>query len=400
MRIPKTLAKQIKDKYDVVNETFISKWKEFETEVGDAKQPDFKPQLKVKRWDNEANFSVRLKEDNQETPTIKTTGNQITYDKSKYRARFYDKGFEEETGGFEFDVLLKEKPVSNVIEFTIQTKGLDFFYQPELTEEEKVRGHSQPENVIGSYAVYHQEQQGDYSKVGGKNYKTGKAFHVYRPQIIDANGKKVWGELSIDVEAGILTVTIPQDFYENGAYPMLVDPTFGYTTMGAGSWNYPANYMMGGKFTSPSDSNQIESISAGLKNSYDGAFNFKGVAVKASNKNIISNGVGAGTAVNTGTKSWFTSTFATPATIEASTDYYLCTIADKYQEIARDSGAGLFQDTTNSYSSPTNPTDGTYAGSVVLSIYATYTASSGGQPIAKRVQTVPFLGGSLRQRNF
>ena len=38
-------------------------------------------------------------------------------------------------------------------------------------------------------------------KARGKNYKTGKAFHIYRPLITDGAGKTVWGELNIDLTA-------------------------------------------------------------------------------------------------------------------------------------------------------------------------------------------------------
>ncbi len=38
-------------------------WKDrIEVEVGDSKQPDFKPQMKIMRWDNEVNCSLRLKD--------------------------------------------------------------------------------------------------------------------------------------------------------------------------------------------------------------------------------------------------------------------------------------------------------------------------------------------------
>ena len=78
-------------------------------------------------------------------------------------AQFY----ELDNGDFEFEYILKSIPSSNVIEFDIETKGLNFFYQPELTQQEIDEGASRPENVIGSYAVYHKTQSGDYSKLGG-----------------------------------------------------------------------------------------------------------------------------------------------------------------------------------------------------------------------------------------
>ena len=40
-----------------------------EVEIGDSKQPDFYPQFKVMRWDNECNFSARLVHD-EKTPVV------------------------------------------------------------------------------------------------------------------------------------------------------------------------------------------------------------------------------------------------------------------------------------------------------------------------------------------
>lgn len=64
-------------------------------------------------------------------------------------------------------------------------------------------------------------------------YKTGKAFHIYRPKAIDANGVEQW--CSLDIKDGILTVIIPQNFLNKALYPVIVDPTFGYTSAGASS---------------------------------------------------------------------------------------------------------------------------------------------------------------------
>lgn len=148
--------------------------------------------------------------------------------------------------GYELNIILKEKPKSNIISYSINSVNLDFFYQPFLKnlnpdgstwEDNNGDISTRPANVNGSYAVYYKDgKAGDFSKSGGKNYKTGKAFHIYRPEIFDANGIKVWGEMNYN--NGILMVTVPQDFLNKAVYPVIVDPTFGYTSIGAtaGSW--------------------------------------------------------------------------------------------------------------------------------------------------------------------
>ncbi len=206
-----------------------------EVEIGDSKQDDFKPQFKVMRWNGEVNFSMRAEE--KENAILEKNGDTIKYITEDYEVHQYEKDVDED-GGFEFEWILNKKPTSNVLIATIETKGLNFFYQPELTQKEKDEGGERPENTIGSYAVYHKTKQGNFT--GGQHYKTGKFCHIYRPQAFDADGNKTWCELHIDKD---LQVTVPQEFLDNAKYPVTVDPTFGYTSVGSvgfstNYWNY------------------------------------------------------------------------------------------------------------------------------------------------------------------
>ena len=153
-----------------------------------------------------------------------------------------------EDGGFEIEVVLNEKPDTNVFEFQIEgAEELDFFYQPPLTEEEIAEGTDRPENVVGSYAVYHKHHSNH--ALGETNYTTGKAYHIYRPKAFDADGVEQWAALHYS--DGILSVTVPQEFLEKARYPVRVDPTFGYTSVGASTVD--ANVVFGNPHTSPSD---------------------------------------------------------------------------------------------------------------------------------------------------
>ena len=195
-----------------------------DVEVGDTKQVDFFPQTKLMRWDNETNLSVRLVDNFPGKAIVSQEDGKVKWVKPDVESHFYEHpvSTEHPEGGYEFEVVLKKKPASNVLQFTIQTKGFDFFYQPALTQKEIDEGTVRPENVIGSYAVYHSEKQGDYSALGKMNYKAGKAFHIYRPKVTDAVGKEVWGELSIDLPIGILDITIDQTFLDEAVYPVTV----------------------------------------------------------------------------------------------------------------------------------------------------------------------------------
>ncbi len=130
---------------------------------------------------------------------------------------------------FEIDLILSKKPITNVFVYDIQTNGLNFYFQPELTEEELAAGCIRPENVINSYSVYHSAKSGNYKFKNGieKNYKTGKAFHIFRPKAFDAIDAQVWCELQINKEKGELTVTVPQEFLDTATYPVTIDPNFG-----------------------------------------------------------------------------------------------------------------------------------------------------------------------------
>ena len=228
-----------------------------EVKLGETDAKEFVPNLELSKWDGEV--SMKIKPAMSDVPgtsdinSLTFDGNKINYKTPQADYRFYDitPNNEHPEGAYEFEVILKEKPQSNIFSLDIETEGLDFFYQPSLTEEFKVGDRNgrvarvtetavydksgkvithRPENVVGSYAVYHKTKK-DYI-IGQKNYATGKAFHIYRPQIIDAQGNKVWGELNVDIVNNKLVITVSQDFLDKAVYPIIIDPTFGYGSIG------------------------------------------------------------------------------------------------------------------------------------------------------------------------
>ena len=128
---------------------------------------------------------------------------------------------EQNEDGFEFDITLTTKPNDNVYTMSIETKGLIFSKQ-EAISDDKLKTEFMSPRAVGSYAAYHDSKQSN-------EYKSGKAFHIYRPIIKDADGWEVWGDIEIDTE---MHITIPQDFIDTATYPIVIDPTFGYTTLG------------------------------------------------------------------------------------------------------------------------------------------------------------------------
>lgn len=138
---------------------------------------------------------------------------------------------------FEIDIVLFKKPPTNVFEYTISTKGLDFHYQSPLTEKEKEQGCVRPDNVVGSYAVYRKDKKRHNFKKHGIeiNYGTGKFGHIFRPKAIDTDDNEIWCDLYIDQEKQILTITVPQSFLDTARYPVRIDPEFGTHSHGASS---------------------------------------------------------------------------------------------------------------------------------------------------------------------
>jgi hypothetical protein len=121
---------------------------------------------------------------------------------------------------FEYDIILNREPESNRVCLALEGwEGFDFFRQPDNLG---------PEILRGSYAVYKKE-----FVVNSLAYHvgTGKLCHIHRPKIIDARGRRVWGDVSID--RGVMTLTVPEGWLGKAKYPVVVDPIIGSSTVGA-----------------------------------------------------------------------------------------------------------------------------------------------------------------------
>ena len=171
---------------------------------------------------------------------------QLTLDKASIRSYMLNEKAGMEEGGLEYEITLESKPKDNVITIPFSKENITLLYQPPLTEEFKQENcevwtpthiklkngmeFDRPENVVGSYAVYHSSKRDN-------QYKTGKICHIFRPKLIDADGKTAWAEFNRDAnETSVLTITLPQAFLDSARYPVTVDPTFGKTNIGGTTW--------------------------------------------------------------------------------------------------------------------------------------------------------------------
>ena len=261
------------------------------------------PYLKLTRWDSEVSLKVEVPYVGEEVPDF-YDNNRLKWSNDTYEVEFYPKepavivenGHEftmNENGGVELDLILRKKPASNVFRFPIETKGLKFYYQPPLHPEHPTwadeDGDGNPdlfttENVVGSYAVYHETQDKLWkTKEEAEKYKTGKAFHIYRPKVYDAEENETWGELYIDETEGVLTITVDQDWLNSAKYPVRIDPNFGYETAGSYLSCNP-DRIDGSWFTCP-ESGTADSLTMWITDFMAGAI--KGAIYKKSDYSLV-----------------------------------------------------------------------------------------------------------------
>jgi hypothetical protein len=367
-------------------------------EIGDKDSADFKPCARLNRWGTECSLVLTIPINEKILPAIQD-------EKILWQGRDYGAEFFVGTDGFKFNVILPEKPGTNVFPLEFGSDNLKFYYQPPLTEEFK-EGWSEefqteikvtetrvtdldgnvlvnrPEKVVGSYAVYHAARGNIHAgNAEAEKYKTGKAFHWYRPLIYDNAGHTTWGILNVDPQAGLRTVTIPQEFLDKAVYPVVIDDDFGYTSQGGSTKTQSQGYQYGDGHTySPASDGNADSVSAYLKQT--SAFPYIRLGCFASNNSLaFESEEWQITSSYDGLKTFSVS--GSPA-VSSATSYYLGTAEDelfglyydsggtggyKYENIGWQQGYS-FEDPWSGYSTSSNK--------YYLSIYCTYTPSGGG----------------------
>ena len=330
-------------------------------------------------WDKEASLAIGLPFGvilNTEFEVL-SDKEGVLFDGGVARARIYK--LDEES--VEFDVVLEKNIAIYEFVFPISSQNLVFYYQPPLYEEygffspfsnstfsvnatdvveNGIVVSHRPEDVVGSYAVYHNSKRNN-------EYKTGKAFHIYRPLAVDSVGNKVWCDLNIDEAKGILSITISQTFLDSAVYPVSIDPSFGYTTAGAS--NYYIYHMIAGSVFPIPQSGTADSITVDF-------FSFgAGKAKTAIYQHSDSTLVKASGELSAAGSGWKTFTLPDPKpTLTASTEYVLVAWASAtYTRIRYDTGdtnQGHYKDVT--YNGFPNPISFNHA-NYKFSIYCNYT---------------------------
>jgi len=370
-------------------------------EIGDKDSVDFKPTAKLKRWGEECSLVLSIPTTEKILPTIQ--GEKILWTGKDYGAEFF-----QGTDGFKFNIILPKKPKTNVFPLDFQSENLNFYYQPPLTEEyhsgwsDKFQdniivtetlartvketdgkpngGISRPENVVGSYAVFHANKSNSIysSQAEAEKYQGGKAFHWYRPLIYDNVGKKCWGVLNVDPQAGLRTVTIPQEFLNNAVYPVTIDDLFGYDTLG-GSDEWGSNTRIGCKFA-------CSAAGTGISISWGNDYTFSSGSVKCCLYDAAGDKVENGETeeeTSGNAEDWVVHDFLAAPTLSIA-DYWLFFWTNSGNpEFKYDTVSGWpYIDTVITYG---DWPDGIAVGSPLtgckFSIYCTYTPSGGGETL-------------------
>lgn len=424
---------------------------QIETIVGDDKQTPFMPQVKLMRWSNEHNLSIRLgglPHDNRNL--IRDYAGMIEYGDEKKKMRTYKKQYNNEDA-WEFEWIYYTRPKTDTEKLTLQIKNLEFSKQPPLNEEitpgegetvtathhydadGNILAH-RAEDVVGSYAVYlsrgkswnrqspnmaiwyklideyNSRDAGNdpspsfahldtVSKLSAeiskyealstpelpynKTYMTGKFCHIPRPTLIDANGNKAYADIDINRETALMTITYPKTFLDNAQYPVTVDPTFGYTSIGASSGVH-TGYIMGIPATI-SENGTLDKLTAYIKGGVA-----RGSVHKTSDDSLVD--YSAEVDPDSSTEAWVDmSSLNVGASLVSGTEYYLgiwhgTSGITKYW----DSGSPGFYDsmTYHATNAPDDPLNPTSWADHLISIYATYTAGGGGSSFTPRNNTL------------
>ena len=284
----------------------------------------------------------------------------------------------------------------------MEKTNLKLYFQPPLTEELNPADYDilteseawkdgklrvfRPPNVVGSYAVYHISKQGN-------EYVSGKMCHIYRPQLTDALGAKAWAEFNRDADStNILTVTMPQAFLDTATYPVTVDPTFGYTSIGATqggdeSWTNASKFTLSEDGTVTAMSVYSDATSGTIRVAI---YDDDGAGGDPGTRKYLS-----GTQAQT--VAW--KTWSSLSVVLGAGDWYLA--LEQTVPFYRYDSGGIFK---QGYGMANPFGTVNQSGTNKISIYATYTAAgAAGQPYISRVQRIPGMqnwGGNRATKNF
>ena len=353
-------------------------------EIGDVTSTNFVPIIRLTRWNEECELSFDCGE--RQLSSAQVLDNSVIWETPFFTFKYYLK----DEDNFEYEIVLKVKTSRNFWIFPLQLENLVAYHQPPLTREftpedcvELSETHvilkgslmeiNRPTNVVNSIAFYHKTRTNMHKSVeDAEKYQTGKAFHLYRPECVDADGKRTWGDFTLDANGNVV-MTIPQDFLDTAKYPVTIDPTFGYTGNGATGGNQWGNNKIACLFNLPENGN-VTSISWSQRDYNESG----GTAITYgiyNASNVFKGATQAG--VTTAGRTWVTLNYGSPLSL-TSGDHWLAVLLSARTEFWYDSGsANQWKTNADTYSDGfADPFGSASMNAWKMSIYATYTAGA------------------------
>jgi len=348
--------------------------------IGDPQASKFEPLLMIERWKGECFIKSKF-------DASKITQTNVRLDESDNKVKFetpaLDIHFYQISGGVEFEFILKQKPLKNILELSIEIQDLKFYYQPPLHPDhptwidmngDGVADSFRPENVVGSYAVYRVTRTNMYNEADAEKYKAGKAFHIYRPKLTDAKGKTAWAELNINELEKTLTIKLPQAFLDSAIYPVELDPTFGKTDIGASYTGAGGSAKFASRAQLTENGNVTKITWYGRQ--FSGTSNVKAAIYDDTSVQPDALENGATQEINVGeTPAWHDNNYSTPVSLSAAY-YWLSVFWDANVQIWYDSGGDSVYKWVTYVDEPSDPFGTHYDFDAIFSIYATYTTGA------------------------
>lgn len=374
--------------------------------IGDEKSEKIENRVKIEAWGNDnilgGNFSFGYAEeekDKSKSPVISTSADRFSFKKKDYEVHIYPRENESvkigkyfnahrmfTEGAMEYELVLNKKPKTYRVPFSIRTKNYDFFIQPTYDHAYKLAHPGTNPLIEGSIAVYHKTMTGDCSAVSDvhRNYLSGKAGHILAPTVTSANGITIIGWWELDLGNEIMYACFPTEFFDRAEYPVVVGPTFGYTTVGANLTGYSNGAISFSIYASPSGASGATSISASLQNNstkYDDEIKL-GIwsGSYSSGYALLSNGIPPAISLPKNTAlGWKTATYISAPSISGSTNYCLGVVFNaSFATLSYDTGGGSNTSFPNASQTGTYGTPGNISTKASetnrYSIYVTYGA--------------------------
>lgn len=348
-------------------------------EVGDKFGQTKQPLIRLYKWQEECSASLVVPFDSAYEMTVDDVNGVVSYESSKVQVNLY-----RAEAAMEFAYVLLSKPSTNSFRWPFIAKNLRFHYQPVLTRQEiEEELANRPDNVVGSYAVYHMWKGSVGRTEVADKFRSGKAFHWYRPIAVDARDNWVWCELSVNQILGVMRVTVPQSFLDTATYPVVIDPTFGYTTVGGSDANRSANSVTASGLAAPADGDGLTdtfhmySSRTGATNVYVGLYDDS-----TGPNNLIAGSPVGHIAEPTWAEQWKSFAMSGLA-VSNGVSYWNCAAFGNSVRLWYDvlGGTNRHWDNVGDESSWNDPYDSDSNSGAKYSMYTSYTPSSAGPPI-------------------